>query len=80
MVLIDASTRWSHVCQLSTRNHAFAKLIAQIIKLRANHPEHRIKTIRMDNAAEFSSRAFNDYFKEIYPRVNNEVIIYFLIS
>ena len=61
MVLIDASARWSNVCLLSTRNHAFAKLIAQIIKLRANHPEHRIKTIRMDNAAEFSSRAFNDY-------------------
>ena len=55
MVLIDASTRWSNVCVLSTRNHAFAKLIAQIIKLRANHPEHRIKTIRMDNAAKFSS-------------------------
>ena len=28
MVLIDASTRWSHVYLLSTRNHAFAKLIA----------------------------------------------------
>ena len=61
MVLIDASTRWSNVCLLSTRNHTFAKLIAQIIKLRANHPEHMIKAIRMDNAAEFSSRAFNDY-------------------
>ena len=35
MVLIDASTRWSHVCLLSTRNDAFAKLLAQIIKLRA---------------------------------------------
>lgn len=31
MVLIDASTRWSHVCLLSTRNHAFAKFIT-------NHP------------------------------------------
>ena len=61
MVLIDASTRWSHVCLLSTRNHAFAKLIAQIIKLKASFPEHRIQSIRMDNAAEFSSRAFNDY-------------------
>ena len=28
MVLIDASTRWSHVCLLSTRNDAFAKLLA----------------------------------------------------
>ena len=61
MVLIDASTRWSHVCLLSTRNHAFARFIAQIIKLRAHYPEHGIKSIRMDNAAEFSSRAFNDY-------------------
>ena len=53
MVLIDASTRWSHVCLLSTRNHAFARFIAQIIKLRAHHSEHVIKIIRMDNAAEF---------------------------
>jgi hypothetical protein len=50
MVLIDASTRWSHVCLLSTWNHAFAKLIAQVIWLRASKPEHRIKSIRMDNA------------------------------
>jgi hypothetical protein len=27
MVLIDASTRWSHACLLSTRNHAFAKFM-----------------------------------------------------
>jgi hypothetical protein len=26
MILIDASTRWSHVCLLSTRNIAFARL------------------------------------------------------
>ncbi|KAJ1287825.1 hypothetical protein BS78_02G040500 [Paspalum vaginatum] len=28
MVLIDASSKWLHVCLLSTRNHAFAKLIS----------------------------------------------------
>ena len=33
MVLIDASTRWSYVCLLSTRNVAFAKLLLQIIRL-----------------------------------------------
>jgi hypothetical protein len=27
MVLIDSSMRWSHVCLLSTRNHAFAKFM-----------------------------------------------------
>jgi hypothetical protein len=61
MVLIDASTRWSHVCLLSTRNHAFAKIITQVIRLKAHYPEHQIQKIRLDNAAEFSSRAFNDY-------------------
>ena len=29
MVLIDASTRWSNVCLLSTMNVAFARLLAQ---------------------------------------------------
>jgi IS30 family transposase len=61
MVLIDTSTRWSHVCLLSTHNYAFAKFTTQVIRLKANYPEYRIKSIRMDNTAEFSSRAFNDY-------------------
>src|ERR1044071_3749327 len=34
MVLIDASTRWSHVCLLSTRNHAFAKIMRQVNELK----------------------------------------------
>ncbi|WOH11600.1 hypothetical protein DCAR_0831090 [Daucus carota subsp. sativus] len=61
MILIDASTRWSHVCLLTTRNTAFAKLLAPIIKLRAQFPDHPIKSIRLDNAAEFTSATFNDY-------------------
>ena len=35
MVLIDALTRWSHICLLSTHNVAFARFLAQIIRLRA---------------------------------------------
>ena len=50
MVLIDASTRWSHVCLLSTRNLAFARLLAQLIRLRAQFLDNPIKTIRLDNA------------------------------
>lgn len=61
MVLIDASTRWSHVSLLSTRNAAFAKLLAQIIRLRAQFPDYAIKKIRLDNAEEFTSQTFNDY-------------------
>ncbi|GJZ07345.1 disease resistance CC-NBS-LRR class family protein [Tanacetum coccineum] len=61
MVLIDASSRWSHVSLLSTRNVAFAKFLAQIIKLRAHFPDYTVKRVRLDNAGEFTSHAFNDY-------------------
>jgi hypothetical protein len=61
MVLIDASTRWSHVCLLSTRHHAFAKFMMQVIRLKANYPEYRLQYVRLDNATKFSSWAFNDY-------------------
>jgi hypothetical protein len=39
MVLIDTSMGWSHVCLLSTCNHAFAKFMTQVIRLKANFPE-----------------------------------------
>ncbi|KAK2376223.1 putative mitochondrial protein [Trifolium repens] len=65
MVLIDASTRWSHVCLLSTRNQAFARLLAQLIRIRAHFPDYPVKKIRLDNAAEFSSQAFNEYCMSI---------------
>ena len=65
MTLIDASTRWSHVCLLSTQNVAFSRLLAQIIRLKAQFPDHPIKTIRLNNAGEFSSQAFLDYCMSI---------------
>ena len=65
MVLIDVSTQWSHVCLLSSRNVVFARLLAQIIRLRAQFPDHPIKTIRLDNAGEFSSQTFLDYCMSI---------------
>ena len=61
MVLIDASTHQSHVCLLSTRNIAFAKLLTQIIRLKTQFLDHPIKTIRLDNAGEFFSQTFLDY-------------------
>ena len=39
----------------------FARLLAQIIRLKAQFPDYTIKTIRLDNAGEFTSQAFNDY-------------------
>jgi len=73
MVLIDASTRWSHVSLLSTRNLAFARLLAQLIKLRAHFPDFPLKAIRLDNAGEFMSQAFNDYFVSIGISVEHHV-------
>ena len=44
-----------------SRNVAFARLLAHIIRLGTQFPDHPIKTIRLDNAGEFSSQAFLDY-------------------
>ena len=46
---------------LSTRNIAFSRLLAQIIRLRAQFPNHPIKTIRLDNTSELSSQMFLYY-------------------
>jgi len=74
MILIDASTRWSHDCLLSTRNVAFARLLAQIIRLQAQFPDyHPIQSIRMDNAGEFTSQAFYDYCMSIGINVKHLV-------
>ena len=37
------------------------KYFSQILKLRAHFPDHPIKTIRLNNVGEFSSKAFHDY-------------------
>jgi len=65
MVLIDASSRWSYVCLLSSRDMTFAKFLAQIIKLRAQFPDYTIKKIRLDNVYEFSCESFNNYCMSI---------------
>jgi hypothetical protein len=81
MVLIDTPTQWSHVCLLSTWNHVFAKLMMQVIRLKANFPEYRIQSIRLDKAIEFLSRAFNDYcmsqgiqVQHLVPYVHSQMV------
>ena len=70
MVLINAFTRWSYVCLLATRNIAFSRLFAQMIKLRAQFPDYPIKSIRLDNAGEFTSQTFTNYCMPV--RINIE--------
>jgi GAG-pre-integrase domain len=73
IVLIDASTRWSHVCLLATINVVFVRLLAQIIQLRPNFPDYQIKSIRLDNVGEFTSQSFNDYCMPIGINVEHQV-------
>jgi hypothetical protein len=73
MVLFDTSIRWSYVCLLSTRNHAFTRFMTQVIRLEMNYLEYRIKSIQMDKVAEFSSRAFNDYCMDQEIEVQHSV-------
>ena len=73
MILIYASPRWSHVCLLFTRNVAFARLLAQIIKLRAQFPDYPIKTIHLDNAGEFTSQTFIDYCILVWISIEHPV-------
>ena len=61
MILIDASTRWSHVCLLSTRDVALARLLTQMIKLWTLFLDYLIKIIRLDNVGEFTSQTFINY-------------------
>jgi hypothetical protein len=44
-----------------THNHAFAKFMTQVIRLKANFPKQRLQSVRLDNVVEFSSHTFNDY-------------------
>jgi hypothetical protein len=73
MVLIDASTWWSYVFLLATRNIAFARLLVQIIQLRVNFPDYQIKSIRFDNVGEFTSQSFNDYYMSIGIKVEHPI-------
>ena len=73
MALIDASTKWSHVHLLSTRDVVFARLFAQMIKLRALFPDYPIKTIELDNVGEFTSQTFTDYCMSIGINVEHHI-------
>ena len=73
MVLVDASSRWSHVYLLSTCNVAFERLLAQIIKLWAHFPDHLIRSIHLDNAGEFTSKIFDEYCRSVGIDVEHPV-------
>ena len=63
----------SYVCLLSTRNVAFSRLLAQIIRLEAPFPDYPIKKICLDNAGKFISKAFDDYCMSVGIKVEHPI-------
>ena len=62
LVIIDASSKQSQISLLSRRNLVFPRILAHILKLKAQFPEHPIKVLRVDNAGEFfTSKIFEDF-------------------
>lgn len=61
LVLVNASGCHAEVSLINTHNMVFPKLLAMIIKFRNHYPNNNIKTLRVDNAQEFRSHAFEDY-------------------
>lgn len=59
--LVYVSTRWLYVVFLSKRNAKFPKLLTQIVKLMARNLDYLIKSIRLDNVAEFTLKMFDAY-------------------
>ena len=73
MVLIDVSSRWSHVFLLSNHNVAFSRLLAQIIRLQTHFLDYPIKKIRLDNVDKFISTAFDDYCMSVGIEVEHPI-------
>lgn len=61
LVLVDASGSHAEVLLLITHNMVFLKILAMLIKFKAHFSDKSIKTLRVDNAKEFTSHTFEDY-------------------
>jgi hypothetical protein len=61
LAIICASSKWSQVALLSTRNLVFSRILAHILKLKAQFPDNRLMKLQVDNASEFTSHTFDDF-------------------
>ena len=57
----------------SIHNVAFARLLSQIIRLRAQFPYYFINKIHLDNAGEFSSQFFINYYVSIGINIEHPI-------
>lgn len=61
MIVKDSSARYSNVQLLTSRNEVMPKLLTSIIHLKTRFPNHPIKNVRVDNAAEYVSKSFQEF-------------------
>ena len=61
MIVKDSSSRYSTVQLLKSRNEVMPKLLTSIIQLKAQFPDHPIKSMPVDNAAEYVSKSFHEF-------------------
>ena len=57
----------------SQGNVAFSKLLAHVIKLNVHHPDYPIESIRLNNAREFTSNTFDDYYMSVGVEVEHPI-------
>ena len=76
----DGSGKFSHVDLLTSRNMFLPKLLGVIIRLRNQFPDNVIKSIRLDNAGEFTSKTFTQFcdasgidFEPSVPYAHNSI-------
>lgn len=61
-VIVNALGSHSEVSVFTTRNLAFPKFLAILIRYRTHFPYYPIKYLQMDNAMESRSHTFEDYY------------------
>lgn len=61
LVMICASSKWSQVSLVSTQNLVFSRILAHILKLKAQCLDHPIRILRVDNAGKFTSPTFDNF-------------------
>lgn len=61
LVIVDEGTRKGYVHLLKSREESYAQILLTIQKLRTQHPQFPVKSVRLDNAAEFKSKRFTGW-------------------
>lgn len=61
LAIICASSKWSRVSLLSTRNMVLPRILGHILRLKAQFLDFPIKVLRVDNAGEFTSKHFKEF-------------------